>query len=164
MVMPSPSDPERSFLRHAVATVAYRGAKALRDAPLAFGELVISDYPRTPVKILAHASDLFDWALSIASGRQVWRDSAPQDWPLEVNRFFAALKSFDDYLAGSEPLHESPTQLFQGPIADALTHIGQLALLRRLGGHPIKGENYLKAHIAAGSVGVEQAAPRREFD
>ena len=162
--MPSSSDLERSFLRHALATVAYRGAKALRDAPATFGALVVPDYPRTPVKILAHVNDLFDWALSIASGQQVWRDSDPQDWAREVNRFFTALKSFDDYLAGSEPLCESPAQLFQGPIADALTHIGQLALLRRLAGNPIKGENYFKAQIAAGRVGPEQPAPRREFD
>jgi hypothetical protein len=162
--MQTPPDSERSLLRHALATVAYRGAKALRGAPPAFGILLIPNYPRTPVKILAHVNDLFDWALSIASGQQAWRDSTPQDWPVEVNRFFAALKSFDDYLAGSEPLRESPAQLLQGPIADALTHIGQLALIRRLAGHPIKGENYFAAQISAGSVGPNQPAPRHEFD
>jgi hypothetical protein len=108
--------------------------------------------------------DLFDWALSMARGDAVWRDSQPLLWDTEVSRFFSALKKFDDYLASPEPLHTPAEGLFQGPIADALTHIGQIAMLRRLAACSIKGENYFKAEIVAGRVGVDQAAPRREFD
>ncbi len=162
--MSTPSDPARQLLRHTVATVAYRGGKALRGTPESFATFTLGDSPRTPANILAHMGDLFDWALSMARGETAWRDSQPLTWNAEVTRFFAALKKFDDYLASLEPLHSPAEGLFQGPIADALTHIGQLAMLRRLAGCPIKGENYFKAEIAAGRVGFEQAAPRREFD
>ena len=162
--MSDPADPIRQFLRHTVATAAYRAAKPLRDAPDSFANFRCADTIRIPAKILAHISDLFDWALSMAQGKQTWRDSQPQHWPAEVERFFASIEKFDDYLASSEPLHATPEKLFQGPIADALTHIGQLAILRRLSGAPIKGENYYMAEIAAGRTGPDQSAPRREFD
>lgn len=119
---------------------------------------------RTPVQILAHIGDLFDWGLSIAKGKQTWRDSVPLPWNQEVDRFFAALKSFDDFLASAEPLHAPPEKLFQGPIADALTHVGQIAMLRRLAGAPIRGESYFVANVAVGCVGPEQAKPNKEFD
>ncbi len=154
---------ERALLRHTLATVAYRGGKALRGAPESFANFRSGDDGRTPAQILAHLCDLYDWALSIVSGKQVWRDSEPLPWEKEVERFFAALKKFDDYLASNADLYEGPAALFQGPIADSLTHIGQLAMLRRMAGCAIKDENYHKAEIVAGRVGDEQAAPRREF-
>lgn len=154
---------ELTFLRHALATVAYRGGKTLRGAPPSFAGFASNPGSRTPAQILAHIGDLYDWALSIVSGNQVWKDSKPLAWKKEVERFFAALKEFDDYLASGAQLHDSPAALFQGPIADSLTHIGQIAMLRRMAGYPIKGENYHRAEIVAGRVGVEQAAPRREF-
>jgi hypothetical protein len=156
--------PARQFLRHAVATVAYRGGKALRGASDSFASFHIGDKTRTPAQILAHMGDLFEWALSIAQGKQTWHDSAPLPWKAEVERFFAAIKKFDDYLASGQPLHEPVEGLFQGPVADALNHIGQIAMLRRLAGAPIKGENYFKADVAAGRVGLNQSAPRREFE
>jgi len=162
--MTTTADPARQALRHAVATVAYRAAKALRNSPDHFGSFHIGDKTRTPAQILAHMGDLFDWAFSIAQGKQTWHDSTPLPWNDEVDRFFAALKKFDDLLAGPEPLEGSLEGLFQGPVADSLTHIGQIAMLRRLAGSPVKGENYFRAEIASGHVGPEQAAPRREFE
>jgi len=161
--MSTASDPARQLLRHTVATVAYRGGKALRGAPESFAAFTTGGSPRTTANILAHMGDLFDWALSMARGQTIWHDSEPLPWNAEIDRFFASLKKFDDFLASQEPLRASAEGLFQGPIADALTHIGQLAMLRRLAGCPIKGENYLKAEITIGRVGAEQAAPRREF-
>jgi len=157
-------DPARQFLRHALATVAYRAGKALRGAPNHFDTFHIGDKTRTPAQILAHMGDLFDWALSIAQGKQAWKDSAPLPWNSEVERFFAAIQKFDDFLASSEPLHASAEGLFQAPLADALTHIGQIAMLRRLAGSPILGENYFRSEIVAGRVGPDQSTPRREFD
>ena len=153
----------RELLRHAVATLAYRGGKTLRDTPADFEHFSIGATSRTPGKILAHIGDLLDWALSIAKGAQTWHDS-PSQWDTDVRRFFDGLRRLDDYLASEEPLAAPPAKLLQGPIADALTHVGQLAMLRRLAGAAVKGENYFKADIAAGRVGAEQAAPRREFD
>ena len=156
-------DAKRALLRHTVATVAYRGGKAVRGTPPAFADFQAGGTIRTPATILAHIGDLFDWALSTAKGAQAWRDSSPLAWDQEVARFHEALKRFDEYLASDAPLACEPEQLFQGPVADALTHVGQLTLLRRLSGAPMRSENYFKADIASGRVGAEQTPPRREF-
>jgi len=156
-------DPNRELLRHTVATLAYRAGKALRDAPPSFATFVVSPGTRTPGQILAHLGDLFDWALSMAEGAQKWHDSATQSWDADCDRFFRALEAFDDYLASGAPLGTTIERLFQGPVADALTHTGQIAMLRRIAGAPVRGENYARAEITRGRVGAEQAAPRAEF-
>ena len=155
---------KRAFLRHAVATVAYRGGKALRGAPAGFAEFRAGGTSRSAGEILAHVADLFDWALSLADGKEAWRESRPLPWDEGAARFFEALRRFDGRLGAAEALGCPPEKLFQGPVADALTHVGQIAMLRRLAGEPVKGENYQRAEIEAGRVGAEQAAPRREFD
>jgi hypothetical protein len=155
---------EREFLRHTLATLAYRAGKAVRDAPPTFATTIAGPGSRTPAQILAHMGDLFDWALSMARGQQAWKNSTPLAWNAEVARFFEALARFDEYLASDQPLQTPCAQLFQGPIADALTHTGQLTMLRRIAGFPIKGENYAQADIVAGHVTASQSAPRREFD
>jgi hypothetical protein len=154
----------REMLRHALATLAYRGAKATRGAPASFATFQAGPTSRTPVQILAHIGDLMDWALSMARDTPVWRDAEPRPWNEEVARFHAAVQAFDDYLASDAELRMAVERLFQGPVADALTHVGQIALLRRLAGAPVRGENYFKATIVAGRVGPDQAAPGFEFD
>ncbi len=161
--VPKP-DAARELLRHIVATLAYRAGKTLRGAPANFAGYQASESTRTPVQILTHMGDLADWALSIVSGRPQWHDSEPLPWPKEVDRFFAALAALDAYLASEKPLHGDVGKLFQGGLADALTHTGQIALLRRIAGCPVRGENYYMAHIEIGHVGPDQAAPVREFD
>jgi hypothetical protein len=163
MNTPSNSGPARELLRHALATLAYRAGKAVRHAPETFGDFQAGEGTRTPGEILAHMGDLFDWALSIAKGKQAWHNSKPLPWAKEVERFFASLKSFDDYLASGEVIHDPLEKLMQGPVADALAHVGQIALLRRLAGTPVKAENFHKAEIVAGRVGADQAPPRLEF-
>jgi hypothetical protein len=158
------SDHEREILRHTLATLAYRGAKAIRGAPDSFATFKISETTRTPAQILAHVGDLLDWALSMARGAETWHNSEPLPWPQEVERFHSALQSFDDYLAGEDGLEATCGRLFQGPIADALTHVGQLTMLRRLAGEPVKGENYSRAKIESGRVGKDQVPATREFD
>jgi hypothetical protein len=157
-------DPKRELLRHAVATVAYRGGKAVRGTTETFAAFKPAGDARSPAQILAHVGDLYDWALSIAKGAQAWSDSTPLAWDREVARFHDTLARFDAYLASSAPLACAPEQLFQGPIADSLTHVGQLTMLRRLAGERMRSENYFKAEIVGGRVGAEQTAPRREFD
>ena len=154
----------RALLRHAVATLAYRGGKAVRDVPPGVATFRAGETSRSPVEILAHVGDLLDWAVSLAKGERRWSDSAPLPWEQEAARFFAGLARFDALLASHEPLTVAAEKLFQGPIADALTHVGQIAMLRRLAGAPVRGENYLLAEIVAGRVGPDQTAPRREFE
>jgi hypothetical protein len=153
----------RGFLRHTLATLAYRAGKVVRDAPAGFDTLRVAESVRTPGEILAHIGDLLDWGLAMAKGQPAWKDSKPLAWDREVDRFFAALAAFEKYLASDQPLGSPVEKLFQGPIADALTHTGQMALLRRVFGQPVRAENYFKADIAAGRVGREQSKPRVEF-
>jgi hypothetical protein len=157
---------DREFLRHTVATLAYRAAKTMRGAPPSFATFSPGATSNTPVQIVAHMGDLFDWALSLANGAGRWNASTPQAWDAECARFFAALKAFDDALASSAGIGYELTRLFQGPVADALTHTGQLAMLRRLSGAPMKGESYNRADVVVGRVGAEQtpADPRYEFN
>jgi hypothetical protein len=157
----STPDPKRELLRHTLGTLAYRGAKTLRDAPPTFADF--SGAGRTPAQILAHLGDLLDWALSMADGSRKWNESKPLPWNQEGERFFAALKRFDDYVASTETLQAPVEKLFQGPVADALTHVGQLAMMRRLAGCPIKAENYLAATVEVGRVGADQVPPKKTF-
>lgn len=157
------ADPARELLRHALATLAYRGGKALRDAPPEVADFRAGETTRTPLEILAHVNDLFDWALHLCEGRHHWQDSNPAGWAAEVARFHRGLEALDARLAAPAPLGFSAGKIFQGPVADALTHIGQIALLRRLAGAPVKGENYFRANIEIGRVGPDQNAPVREF-
>jgi hypothetical protein len=159
--MTTTSDSSRELLRHTVATLAYRGGKSVRGASAGFADF--AGVGRTPVQLLAHIGDLLDWALSAVEGRQTWHNSTPLAWNKEVERFFAALKALEDYLASDKPLNVPAGKLFQGPIADALTHVGQMAMMRRLADSPMKSENYFEAEIAAGRVGAEQTAPQREW-
>ena len=157
-------DERRELLRHAVATVAYRGAKALGDAPPGFGVFDAGASVRTPLALVAHVGDLFDWSLSLAEGRGEWREASPLAWDQEVERFFATIAAFDAFLASDTPLACGVERLLQGPVADALTHVGQIMLLRRLAGAKVKSENYFKADVAPGRVGSTQVPPKREFD
>ena len=159
-----PTDPKREFFRHTIATLAYRSCKTLRSVPENFADFRVAEHTRTPVQILAHIGDLLDWVLSQAKGKEEWHNSKPLSWKEEVTRFFAALEALDVYLASDALIAVPVEKLFQGAIADALTHTGQLAMLRRIAGAPVKGENYHRAHIAAGQVGPDQPAPVREFD
>jgi len=160
---PPAIDGARALLRHTLATLAYRGGKAVRNAPPDFAEFHIGPTSRTPVQILAHLGDLFEWGLWMARGEHRWHDSTPLAWTDEVARFHSTLAALDAYLASDAPLGRSAEMLFQGPVADALTHVGQLTMLRRLAGSPVRGENYARADIQVGRVGADQAASRVEF-
>jgi hypothetical protein len=165
MAMSEPTEfhAQRHLFRHTLATLAYRCGKTLRNAPADFAEFQAGGGARSPAQILAHIGDLLDWGLSMANGERKWNDSKPLLWDDEVNRFFAAVRRFDDYLASGAPLQASLENLFQGPVADAFTHSGQIGILRRMAGAPVKAENYFKAEIQAGRVGADQVPPKREF-
>lgn len=138
----------KDLFRHALATLAYRGRKAIHGVPEGFSDFELGG--RSAGQILAHMGDLLDWALIMAREKHVWHDSAPQIWDTDVERFFAALAAFDAFLASDAPIQAPLDRLLQGPVADALTHVGQLAMMRRLAGSPLKGENYFRADINSG--------------
>ena len=156
----------REFLRHALATLGYRCGKAVRGAPAEFASFKAGPATRTPAEVLAHIGDLLDWARWLAQGIKGGQNRKPLPWDAEVARFFAELRALDDLLASDAPLGNPPEKLFQGPVADALTHTGQLTMLRRLAGASVRGENYFRADIAIGRVGPDQVPPQpdNEFD
>jgi hypothetical protein len=161
--MASNIDSKNEMFRHCIATLAYRAAKTLRNAPENFAAFRIDAKSRTSVEILAHMGDLIDWAYSMAKGKGIWHESVPLDWESEAARFYDSMRQFDTYLASGSAIACPLEKLFQGPIADALTHVGQLAMLRRIVGSPIIGENYFVADIITGRVGSEQSNPRKTF-
>jgi hypothetical protein len=152
-----------SFLRHTLAAIAYRGSKVMRGAPEGFGDFRAGPGSRSAVEILAHVGDLFDWGLALADGENRWSETKTDDWHGQVARFHAGLSAVDARLASPEPLGRPAERILQGPFADALTHIGQIAMLRRLAGAPVSGENYFAADIEVGRVGPDQSPPAYEF-
>jgi hypothetical protein len=158
------ADAARALLRHLAATLAYRAAKVLRDAPAGFGASSVGPVTRRPVQIVAHMADLMTWGVSLARGEYVWKAEGSDEWDVEVRRFFDQLAALDRALAAEGPFAGSIEKLVQGPLADALTHVGQLALLRGMFGAPVRPESYARAEIVVGRVGLDQAPPGREFD
>lgn len=158
------TDPARLALRQLAATLAYRAAKVLRDAPPDFAHRTFGDATRRPVRIVAHMGDLMSWGVSMAGGGKEWKPAGGDDWNTEVERFFTGLAALDAALAGEGEFKGSIDKIIQGPLADALTHVGQLAMLRGMAGAPVRPESYARAVITAGRVGLDQETPRAEFD
>ena len=154
----------RIMLRHLLATLAYRAAKVLRDVPIEFGQFQAGPAARRPVQIVAHMGDLMSWGIALARGEHVWKAEGSGDWNIEVNRFLDRLAGLDQALEAAALPPGAEEKLIQGPLTDALTHVGQLAILRGLAGCPVRPESYARAEIVAGRVGLAQAAPVREFD
>jgi hypothetical protein len=157
-------DDARPVLRHLVATLAYRAGKVLRGVPPSFPSHRFGASTRRPVLIVAHLADLMAWAITLAHGQYVWKAEGGDDWDTEVRRFFDNLQALDQALVTAGTFDGAVEKLVQGPLADALTHIGQLAMLRGMAGDVVRPESYARAEIVAGRVGPDQAAPGREFD
>jgi hypothetical protein len=154
----------RQFLRHCTAVIAYRGAKALRGAPPEFAHFKTGPTTRTPLEILTHIGDLLEVSAARLKGPAQWNPMKPDTWEKQVARFHAALAAIDAALASDAPIDISLQRWYQGPFADSLTHVGQLTMLRRLSGAPMKGEAYFYAPIEAGRVGPDQAPPEAKYE
>ena len=143
---------KRDVLRHLVATVAYRGGLAVTSAPPDFGTFRAHETTRTPGEILAHIGDLLEGSLHLVKGNLVHLSSQPLPWDEEITRFFTAVKEFDSYLDSEAPLSCAVEKLVQGPVGDALTHVGQIVMLRRMAGSPIQSSGYFTAEIIPGEI------------
>ena len=155
---------DRELIRHSIAVLAYRGGKPLRGAPAGFAAFQIGpEGGNTPLVILGHLGDLMDWALRHVKGQPRWVTASATNWDEQVARFYASLAALDAYLASDQPIRCDLKRLLAGPIADAINHVGQLMMLRRLSGSPVYGENYFVADIETGRVGPEQSPPVRPF-
>ncbi len=147
------------LLRHYLAALAYRTQKALRGAPGSFGDFRAAPGVRTPREILRHMTSVLGYARTFFIGGS-YRPRLLPDLDRESQRFHDMLESLAEHLAGGDELvgttHEA---LLQGPLADAMTHVGQLAMLRRLSGSPVPPENFIVASIDPSNLGTEQPEP-----
>ena len=162
--MTAPAATALQMLRHTIATLAYRAEKVLRAAPDDFAGRRAGPHSRSALEILGHLGDLMEWGERLARGQYRWQPAPPAPWAESLERFFRALAGLDAALAADPAPGHPPEQIFQGPVADALTHIGQLALLRGLHGSAVRPESYARAEIQVGRVGRAQSATRVEFD
>jgi hypothetical protein len=138
-----------------VATVAYRGGLAVVDAPASFATFRAAETTRTPGELLAHIHDLLRGSLHLLRGEMVYLTSEPLPWNEEVARFFSVVEDLDAFLASDAPLALPVERLVQGPVGDALTHVGQIVMLRRMAGIPISPAPYFTAEIVPGAVNEE---------
>ena len=148
-------DAKREVLRHMVATVAFRGGVAVAGAPEGFAAFRVGEGVRAAGEILAHIGDLLEGSLQLLRGEMVYLASSPLPWGEEVSRFFSAVEALDAYLRSGAPLACTVERLVQGPVGDALTHVGQIVLLRRAAGSPVRAESYFNAEIVPGMVKEE---------
>jgi len=162
--MKSSSQLNLNYLRHTLATLVYRLSKVVSEVPEHYPQFKVSVDSRSPIEILDHINDLIDSAFTASTGKHKSTKAYANNWYRVVSRFYNSIREFDNYLAANNKIACSVERLLQGPIADVLTHIGQLAMLRRLAGKTIKGEDYFDADISIGRVGPEQIMPKREFD
>jgi hypothetical protein len=149
-----------ALLRHFLAALAYRTQKALRDAPEGFGDFRVVPNARTPHELVWHMTGVIGYAESLFRGQRFQPERLPT-LAEEVRRFHATLEALATRIdGGAFPDGAGPERLLQGPLADAMTHAGQLALLRRIQGHPVPPENFLLADVRRENLGVEQPEPR----
>jgi hypothetical protein len=151
-------------IRHSVATLAYRAEKALRDVPPGFPEFRASPNSRSALALVAHLGDLMEWAERMTRGETRWQAVPQTSWDAATDRFFRGLAVLDAALTESRPESKRHEVTFQGPIADALTHVGQLTMMRGMIGAPVRPESYARARIAPGRVGRDQDSERSEYD
>ena len=152
-------DPQRALLKHFLATIAYRTQKALRGAPDTFADFRAGLNLRTPHEIIWHMTGVLGYARTFFQAG-VWQPDRLDGFSDQVCRFHLVLEDLGSLLERGTPLAGiSPEQLLQGPLADAMTHVGQLAMLRRLAGSPVASENFVYATIDASNLGPDQPAP-----
>jgi hypothetical protein len=147
------------LVRHFVATLAYRTQKALRDAPEGFEHFRTGNGARTPWEILCHMTSVLGYARAQFIGDDFEVDCC-DDWPEEIRRFHDMLHDLSEIMESQrDPTDVDLTRILQGPLADAMTHVGQLAMLRRLAGHPVEPENFMRARIDGSNTSVHQPMP-----
>jgi hypothetical protein len=150
---------ERHMLRHFLAALAYRTQKALRGAPPSFADFAAGHDVRTPHELVLHMDSVLGYARTFFVGGS-YRPTRVEDFGEQVERFHAVVEQLADHLEAGDALHGvTEEQLLQGPFADAMTHAGQLAMLRRLAGVPVAPENFLVAAVDSANLGSDQPPP-----
>lgn len=153
---------ERQLLRHFLAAIAYRTQKAVRDAPANYPTFSAGNRVRTPVELIRHMTSLMGYVRTFFLGGSYPAQLDPlPSFAEELTRFHRMLEAVGELLTSGAPCSITAEQLLQGPFADTMTHVGQLAMLRRLADAPVPAENFIYADIRAERLGVDQPPPAR---
>jgi hypothetical protein len=145
---------KRQLLRHLLGTIDFRLSVAIVDAPDGFADFSLASDVRTPGEILAHIGDLIEGSLCILKNEMRYLNTPPSDWNADVERIRRLTRELDEYLASDAQLAVPVEKLIQGPFGDALTHVGQLVMLRRAAGSPIAQVGYFEAEIVPGQFAL----------
>ena len=152
-------DAQQALLNHFLAAIAYRTQKALRGAPESFADFRAGTNVRTPRELIWHMTGVLGYARTVFEGG-VWQPDRLATMEDEIRRFHEVVTDLARLIEQGRPGGGvSLAQLLQGPLADVMTHAGQLAMLRRLAGSPVPPENFMRAQIDAGNLGPDQPAP-----
>jgi hypothetical protein len=152
----SDHEPRVAVLRHLVATIAFRATVAVRGFPAEAASKAAAEGARTPLELLAHVADLMQWSALLVRAEGRPQRATDASWEAAEARLYVGLAALDAALVAGIAPDADVDALLQGPLADALTHVGQLLLMRRLAGAPAEKQRYLRAAITAGAVGPEQ--------
>lgn len=161
--MDSLPERDKQLLLHFLAAIAYRTQKALRGAPDTYALFQPGNEVRTPVEILRHMTSLMGYVRTFWTGGTYPHN--PEALPAfadEIARFHEILEDVGRFIkADNAPVDITTEQLLQGPFSDVMTHVGQLAILRRLADSPVAAENFIYADIKSDRLGKEQPLPKR---
>lgn len=150
---------DRVLLRHFLAALAYRTQKALRDHPADFGDFRAGPNVRTPHELLWHMTGVIGYARTFMRGG-TFAPPRLATMEAEIERFHATLELLAlDFADPTSAASISDEQFLHGPLADTMTHVGQLALLRRLAGAPVPSENFIYADVRAANLSATQSLP-----
>jgi len=154
----------RRLLQHFLAALAYRTQKALRGAPESFADFRAGTNVRTPRELLMHMTSLMGYARTLLHGGR-YEPPRVDTFSEEITRFHGMLGALlDDFADPTLEARITDQQFLQGPLADAMTHAGQLAMLRRLAGAPVASENFIYANISPRNLTENQAEPAAPDD
>ena len=152
---------KRYMLCHFLASIAYHTQKALRDAPAGFESFRIGAKSRTPQELIKHMDSVLGYARTVFIGG-AYKNTILPTMQLQVEQLHKTIEDLAKHFANGKVLNDvTEEQLLQGPLSDAMTHIGQISFLRRLHGSPVPSEDFVYAKISAENLGVNQELPAR---
>lgn len=154
-------DQKQTLLQHFLAALAYRTQKALRGAPPEFASFRAAPKVRTPHELIRHMDGVLGYSRTFFIGGAYRAPEFP-DFRAAIAHFHETLADVALHIERGTDLREvTPEILLQGPFSDAMTHAGQIALLRRLAGHAVPPENFVFAEINVKNLGPDQPLPAR---
>ncbi len=135
------------FIQHFLKVLSYRFEKAIHNAAESYPKHASGHGIRTPLELLGHMNGVLEFAISSLKN-QPRRNIPEQSWQEQITLYYEKLKELNQLMQENSFDTDTLERILQGPLADAMTHIGQLAMMRRLANSAIAGENYFAADMS----------------